>query len=233
MELIKVTGVMEWPTPRTKCEVQSFLRFTNFYWHFIQDFSDHAGALFDLTKKGVDWKWGPLEQEAFDKLKELIITALVLTFLDDSQMYHVEANASDVATGATISQQSLEDGMWHPIAFFSKSLSLVEWNYCMRSMTRRCTPWRHFLEGAWHKFEIWTDHKNLEYFRMSKKLNRYQARWSLYLSHFDFMLHHRPGKFMGKMDTLSWISDHASDAGDNNHLMLLPRSCLQSGPWKA
>ena len=44
-------------------------------------------------------------------------------------MYHVEADAYDVATGVTISQQSLEDGMWHPIAFFSKSLSLVEWDY--------------------------------------------------------------------------------------------------------
>ena len=50
--------------------------------------------------------------------------------------------------------------------------------------------WQHFLEGAWHKFEIWTDHKNLEYFQTSKKLNRHWARWSLYLSHFDFMLHH-------------------------------------------
>ena len=53
----------------------------------------------------------------------------MLAFPDDSQMYRVEADALDVATGATISQQSLEDGMWHPIAFFSKSLSLVEWNY--------------------------------------------------------------------------------------------------------
>ena len=129
MDLIKVTGVTELPTPRTKCEVQSFLRFTNFYWHFIQDISDHYRALFDLTKKGVDWKWGPPEQESFEKLKELITTAPLLTFPDDSQMYCVESNALDVATGATISQQSLEDGMWHPIAFFSKSLSLVEWNY--------------------------------------------------------------------------------------------------------
>ena len=31
--------------------------------------------------------------------------------------------------------------------------------------------WRHFLEGTEHKFKIWMDHKNLEYFRTSKKLN--------------------------------------------------------------
>ena len=57
MDPIKVTRVTEWLTPRTKHKVQSFLRFTNFYWHFIQDFSDNARALFDLTKKGLDWKW--------------------------------------------------------------------------------------------------------------------------------------------------------------------------------
>ena len=126
MDLIKVTRVMEWLTPRNKHDVQSFLRFRNFYLHFIQDFSNHSQALFDLMKKGVDWKWGPPEQEAFDKLKELSTTTLVLAFPDDSWMYHVEANASDVATGATISQQFPGDGMWHPIAFLSKSLIPVK-----------------------------------------------------------------------------------------------------------
>ena len=227
MDPIKVTGVTEWPTPGTKHEVQSFLRFTNFYRHFIQDFSDHARALFDPTKKGVYWKWRPLEQEAFDKLEELITIILVLAFPDNSQMYHVEADALDVATRATISQQSLEDGMWDPIAFFSKSLSLVEQNYEihdkeMLAIICALEEWWHFLEGAQHKFEIWTDHKNLEYFQTSKKLNRHQARWSLYLSRFDLTLHHQPGKSMGKIDALSWRSDHASGAGDNDNLMLLP-----------
>jgi len=32
------------------------------------------------------------------------------------------------------------------------------------------------LEGATHPVEIWTDHKNLEYFMTAKKLNRCQAR---------------------------------------------------------
>ena len=44
-------------------------------------------------------------------------------------MYRVKADASDFTTGATLSQQSPEDDMWHPIAFFSKSLSPVERNY--------------------------------------------------------------------------------------------------------
>ena len=91
-------------------------------------------------------------------------------------MYQVEANSSDFATGATILQQSPEDDKWDPIMFFFKSLSPVERNYEihdkeMLAIIRALEEWRHFPERAQQKFEIWTDHKNLEYFWPSKKLN--------------------------------------------------------------
>ena len=59
------------------------------------------------------------------------------------------------------------------------------------------------MEGVKLKFKIWTDHKNLQYFMMSQKLNRRQARWVLYLSQFNFILKYIPGKSMGKADGLS------------------------------
>ena len=59
------------------------------------------------------------------------------------------------------------------------------------------------MEGTKLKFEIWTDHKNLQYFMTSQKLNCRQARWALYLSQFNFTLKHIPGKSMGKVDGLS------------------------------
>jgi hypothetical protein len=40
----------------------------------------------------------------------------------------------------------------------------------MLAIIRALEDWHHFLEGACHKFEIWTDHKNLEYFMTVKKL---------------------------------------------------------------
>ena len=56
------------------------------------------------------------------------------------------------------------------------------------------------MEGVTYSMEIWTDHKNLEYFMMAKKLNRRQACWSLHLARFDFLLHHRPRCAMCKGD---------------------------------
>jgi len=74
--------------------------------------------------------------------------------------------------------------------------------------------------------EIWTDHKNLEYFMMAKKLNCHQARWSLYLARFDFKLTHRPGRCIGKPDTLSRRPDHGKGVSDNEDVVLLQPELL-------
>jgi len=91
----------------------------------------------------------------------------------------------------------------------------------MLAIIRALEEWRHFLEGARHPVEIWTDHKNLEYFMTAKKLNRRQARWSLYLAQFDFKLIYRPGRSMGKPDTLSRRPDHGKGTSDNEDVVLL------------
>ena len=98
------------------------------------------------------------------------------------------------------------------MAFISKALNEMERNYEihdkeMLAVIRCLEAWRHFLEDARMKFEIWTDHKNLEYFMSSQNLNRRQARWALYLSRFYFVLRHIPGSKIGKADRLSRRSD--------------------------
>jgi hypothetical protein len=215
MDPVKVAGVKEWPTPKDKGELQSFLGFVNFYRRFIRDYSGITWPLFDLTKADVKWTWGPTEAAAFQGLKDATTSASVLASPDDSTPFRVEADSSDFATGAVLSQLSAEDGHWHPVAFYSKSLSPVERNYEIHDkemlvIIRALEEWQHFLEGAAQQVEIWTDHKNLEYFVTAKKLNRRQARWSLFLARFDFWLHHHPGRSMGKPDALSRRADHGS-----------------------
>jgi len=144
----------------------------------------------------------------------------------ESDPFWIEADSSDFTTGAVLSQQSTTDGKWHPLVFYSKSLSSVEWNYEIYdkeilAIICMLEEWRHFLEGATHPVEIWTDHKNLEYFMTAKKLNRRQARWSLHLTRFDFLLHHRPRHTMGKLDTLSRRADHGNGASNNENVVLL------------
>ncbi|GLB33357.1 putative retrotransposable element tf2 155 kda protein type 1-like [Lyophyllum shimeji] len=148
------------PIPKNKKEVQSFLGFTNFYQRFIRDFSYHT------QPKDVAWTWGSAQQDAFDALERAITSKPVLIFPDDDHTFQVEADSSDFATGTVLFQQSPEDEKWHPVVFYSKSLNAVERNYEiydkeMLAIICALEEWRHFLEGAQNKVEIYMDHKNL------------------------------------------------------------------------
>ena len=114
-----------------------------------------------------------------------------------------------------------EDELQRPVAFLSKLLTETERNYEIHNkemlvIIRGLEKQRHLLEGICFKFEIWTDHKNLEYFMKAQKLNQRQARWALYLSRFDFILKHIPGIKMGKADRLSRQSDQKVEVDKDN-----------------
>ena len=65
-------------------------------------------------------------------------------------------------------------------------------------------------------FEIWTDHKNLKYFMTSRKLNCWQAKWSLEFADYDFIFKHRPGSLNKKADFLLRQKDHKEGVKDDN-----------------
>jgi len=156
---VKVTGVREWPVPENRTDVQAFIGFVNFYHHFIQDFSTIARLLFDLTYSDQAWNWGTKEQEAFERLKIAVTTALTLASPQDSEPFCIKADSSDFASEAVLSQQLPGEEKWHPVAFYSNSLSPVEQNYKihdkeMLAIIHALEEWRHFLEGACHPVKI-------------------------------------------------------------------------------
>jgi len=109
--------------------VQAFIGFVNFYRRFIRDFSTIARSLFDLMHSDQAWNWDAKEQEAFEGLKMAVTTAPVLVSPQDLEPFHIEADSSDFASGAVLFQRLPGEEKWHPVAFYSKSLSLVEQNY--------------------------------------------------------------------------------------------------------
>ena len=104
----------------------------------------------------------------------------MLAALDIDKKMRMEVDASDYAMEGVLSMEC-EDGLWRPVAFLSKSLNEMERNYEihdkeMLAIIWRLESWRYLLEGVQSKFEIWTDHKNLEYFMKVQKLN-----WRYYI----------------------------------------------------
>ena len=149
----------------------------------------------------------------------------MLRMPDPGKQYRLECDASNYATGAVLSQKY--DELWHPVAFQSKSFNETERNYEIHdkelaAIIRALEEYRHYMEGQGIPIEIWTDHKNLEYFMKAQNLTGRQARWALFLSRFDFTLHHKPGKLATIPDALSRRADHfKSDADDNLARVLL------------
>ena len=180
MEEEKVDGVLSWPEPKNVKDIRKFLGLANYYRRFIKDFTQVARPINMLTRKDVKWQWGVEQQKAFDKLKRVFTIKPVLAALDLDKEFRVEADASNYTTRGVLSMKC-SDEMWRPVTFISKSLSNTERNYEiydkeMLAVIRCLEAWRHFLEGAATKFEIWTDYKNLKYFMKAQKLNRRQAR---------------------------------------------------------
>jgi hypothetical protein len=175
MDQKKVEGVRNWPIPTKVKHVQAFLGFTNFYHRFIKDFAHKSQSLSLLTCKDLPWKWETNEQQAFDMIKEAITMAPILHIPNDTSPYRLETDSSDFATGVVLEQLG-EDGLWHPVAFYSKSLNEHERNYEiynkeLLAIIRALEEYRHYLKGHPDPFEIWTDHQNLTYFRQAQNLS--------------------------------------------------------------
>ena len=180
MEKKKVQGVIEQPVLRNIKDMQKFLGLANYYRQFVKDFARVAKPLHKMMRKEMKWSWGERQQKAFEKLKERFTMEPVLVIPDLDKEMRVEADASDFATGGVLSMKC-EDEKWRPVAYISKSLNEAERNYKIHNKEMLAIiwcleAWRHFLEGAKNWFEIWTDHKNLEYFMKAQKLNQRQAR---------------------------------------------------------
>jgi hypothetical protein len=76
--------------------------------------------------KDIRFIWGLPQEDSFIKLKELVTSAPVLALPNDNLLFRLEADSSGITTGVVLSQQNVDDNMWHPVAFLSKMLNPVE-----------------------------------------------------------------------------------------------------------
>jgi hypothetical protein len=223
MDPVKVQGVVEWPVPKSKQDVQSFLGFCNFYHRFIKDFSKIAKPMHGLTGD-VPFVWNIEHQLAFKNLQTAVITAPVLVILNWYDPFRLETDASQFAIGAVLLQQV--DDQWKPVAFLSKSLSETQRNYQiydreLMAIILAFEAFCHYLIRHPLPVEVWTDHANLQYFREPQKLNRQQARWLTQLQDYDYTLHHILGKANLKADLLLRWAGFDKGEDDNKEVTLL------------
>jgi len=101
----------------------------------------------------------------------------------------LETDASEYTIGGVLLQVQ-KDNSWRPLAYLSKTMNKTERNYEIYDrellvIMEGLKQWQQYLIGS-NQFEIWTDHKNLGYFKKPQKLNCHQAQWITELQEYDF-----------------------------------------------
>lgn len=218
MDPKKIATIQNWEAPTNVADVQAFLGFANFYRRFIAKFSAIALPLTALTKKNQNFTWNKEAQGAFDKLKAEFIKEPILAHFDPDLEIVLETDASDYVAAGVLSQWG-RDGLLHPVAYFSSKHNPAECNYEiydkeLGAIVKAFELWRAELQGSKFPTQVLSDHKNLEYFMTTKNLSRRQARWSEYLSRFEFVIQYRPGKQGQKPDSLTRRSGDLPKEGD-------------------
>ena len=124
----KIEAIKNWSTLNNLKLTQSFLKFCNFYRHFIYYFSNFAKSLSKLIKKNQPFKWIFKYQDSFKSLKNAVFKASVLTHFDLNRKTVLETDASQYVTSDVLFQYDDNDS-FHSIAFYSKNMLSVECNY--------------------------------------------------------------------------------------------------------
>ena len=189
--------------------LKSFLGLLNFYAKFLPNLSTVLAPLYSLLQKNRPWLWGPEQQHAFQRAKQLLTSASLLVHYNDSYELLLAADASPYGVGAVLSHR-MPDGTDQPVEYASRLLSPAKRRYSQLdkealSIIFGVTKFRQYLLGR-HHFVILSDHKPLSYlFAADKSIPAMASariqRWSLLLRAYDYSISHRPGKQHANTDT--------------------------------
>ena len=196
----------------------------------MRDYAKVAAPLNNLLKKNTPFIWDENCQQAFDWLKQQIITDAVLHQPDWSKPFVVQTDYSGAAVGAVLSQ--VVDGVERPISLQSRSLRPAEKNYSPAEGEALAAIWgisifRPYIHG--NIFTLETDCKALTWIMTQKEPTSKLARWAIKLSEYNFTLRHRSGKQNANADALS--RQPPEEDKTNMHCMdrpMFPWECLHA-----
>lgn len=194
-------AVRDWPVPTTLRQVGSFLGLVGYNRRFVPSFSRVAAPLTRLLQgtAGCDSSsvaWSVDCQNAFDKLKQALLSAPILAYADFTQPFKLYTDASFDGLGAVLSQ--VQEGQERVIAYASRSLVGAERNdqnyssFKLELLALKLAVTDKFKDYFWGaQFTIYTDNKPLVQLNTAR-LGAVEQRWVAQLSNYTFDIKYHP-----------------------------------------
>ena len=206
--------IREWPVPKTKKELESFLGFANYHREHIKGFAEISAPLYALAgaSKPGSIKLSEDLVAVVEELKLMLSSPPVLCYPLPEYTFILDCDASNIAIGCELSQEI--DGKERVIAYGSFKLTNTQRNYCttrkeLLAVVRFTRQFRHYLLGR--QFICRTDHNSLIWLMGFKNIQGQLARWLEELSQYDMVVLHRPGKLHQNADSLSRLPSSLSE----------------------
>ena len=205
---VNVDVILNFPTPKTKKDVRSFLGMSGYYRRFVKNYADISKPLTTLTKKCVPFKWNKDSEKAFVQLKAVLTSYPVLASPNFDLPFELSIDASDTGVGAVL--QQMKQGVNHPVAYFSKKLNEAQCKYSTieketLALVLALDHFEIYLSNSLNPIKIYTDHNPLVFLRKFKNKSQRLLKWSIILQDWNLDIHLIPGRNNIIPDTLSRV----------------------------
>ncbi len=210
MNFNKVTVIVSWIISINLKKIQSFMKFVNFYHHFIKNFLKLVKSFIQLTRKNMSFVWNKICVQVFDNLKKQVSSISVLCHFDLKRQAILKTDASNYVKDKILSQYDNERVL-HLMIFYSKSMILAEINYYIYDKKLLVIIW--CFEHWWLKLkciklfiQMFIDHQTLKIFMKNKQLSWQQVNYLNILLKFNFQIIFKSGKMNTKINVLIRMS---------------------------
>jgi hypothetical protein len=199
----KLDSIRNFPTPTSKEQVQSFLGLLNFYHQNVEKLALRAAPLAAISTLKAQFRWGEVQQRAFDDLRTTDIVELA--FPDDTKPFHMFTDACQIGRGVVVVQWD-DNQRYHIVAMYSQRHNPAEQALHITELECSAANFgfhkcRLLLLGR--KVHLYTDSIALRYVFNKPTLSPKLTRWIINLMEFDIEIHHLPGRDNKIADILS------------------------------
>ncbi|KAK9002723.1 hypothetical protein V6N11_060306 [Hibiscus sabdariffa] len=204
----KIEVINKLPPPTSVKGIRSFMGHAGFYRRFIEIFSKISKPLCTLLEQGRPFNFNTTYLEAFNQLKEKLVSAPIVVPPDWTLPFELMCDASDYAVGAVLGQR--RGKIFHPIYYASKTLNEAQINYTttekeLLSIIFAFDKFRSYIIGT--KVTVHTDHSAKKYLLAKKDAKPRLILWILLLQEFDVEIIDRKGIENQVADHLSCLEN--------------------------